>query len=117
VLHHSGIPYTREQGQFRLKRGGVGEREVWEGGDDVKRNAEMKRSREREKEKAGTHQNHPYLPSSIALMKNLHTMSVVALGLPFLETTSRSFSSDQVAMSSMTIKKGESQNGQERLIR
>lgn len=62
--------------------------------------AEVKEEEQRSEGRKGTHQNHPYLPSSIALMKNLHTMSVVALGLPFLETTSRSFSSDQLAMSS-----------------
>src|SRR5437870_95864 len=46
----------------------------------------------------GQTQNHPYLPSSIASIKYLHTLSVVVRWLPFLEsTTDRSFSSSQSA--------------------
>ena len=41
-------------------------------------------------------QNQPYFPFSTASMKNLHTLSVVVLGLPcLLITTCRSFSSSQ----------------------
>lgn len=46
----------------------------------------------------GQIQNQPYLPSSMAWMKNLHTLSVDVRWFPFLEsTTVRSFSSSQSA--------------------